>query len=175
MKNKFGLGLVVLAATLSSTALADPRHDSEPSLQGFADPTGVIGTLNINGRTDPRNAFFRSLGTNGRSCSSCHVADQAFSISPPDIRARFEHTHGRDPLFAAFDGANCPNARDGDAAARSLLLRSGLIRVGLPCRRTRSSRSARARPYGCARPDPKGGLHRLVRIAGCCRRRTCPS
>src|SRR4029077_12069264 len=130
MKNKFGLGLVLLAATLSSTALADPRHDNEPSLQGFADPAGVLGPLNINGRTDPRNAFFRSLGTNGRSCSSCQVADQAFSLSPPDIRARFEHTHGRDPLFAAFDGANCPNAPDGNAAARSLLLKSGLIRVG---------------------------------------------
>jgi len=159
MKNKFGLGLVLLAATISSIALADPRHDNEPSLQGFADPAGVLGTLNINGRTDPRNAFFRSLGTNGRSCSSCHVADQAFSISPPDIRARFEHTHGRDPLFAAFDGANCPNAPDGNAAARSLLLKSGLIRVGLPLpANAQFTISVVHDPYRCAiAPDPKGG------------------
>ena len=87
------------------------------------------------------------------------MADQAFSISPPDIRARFEHTHGRDPLFAAFDGANCPNARDGDAAARSLLLRSGLIRVGLPLpANAQFTISVVHDPYGCAiAPDPKGG------------------
>src|SRR6201985_3653829 len=86
------------------------------------DATGLIQTVNANGKTDTRGAFFQSLGTNGRSCSTCHVADQAMSISPPQIRERFSETRGRDPLFASVDGANCATARTGDAAAHSLLL-----------------------------------------------------
>ncbi len=53
------------------------------------------------------------------------------SMSPPQIRERFVQTRGADPLFAAVDGANCSNARPGNAAARSLLLQHGLIRIPL--------------------------------------------
>ncbi|HTC38050.1 MAG TPA: hypothetical protein VK693_03815, partial [Steroidobacteraceae bacterium] len=45
----------------------------------FADPTGALQVINANGRTNTNGAFFQSLGTNGRSCSTCHVADQAMS------------------------------------------------------------------------------------------------
>ncbi len=105
-----------------------------PNLAGssiYPDPTGALQVFNANGRTDTNGAFFQSLGTNGRSCSTCHVADQAMSISPPQIQERFAQTHGRDPLFAAFDGANCPNGKTSDAAAHSLLLSHGLIRIPL--------------------------------------------
>jgi hypothetical protein len=51
--------------------------------QVSADPTGAIETFNVNGRANAHGAFFQSLGTNGRSCATCHVADQAMSISPP--------------------------------------------------------------------------------------------
>lgn len=152
-----GLGLVALAALLSRGAWAD--HDHGPVLTRSADDTGVLATLNLNGRTDTRGAFFRSLGTNGRSCASCHVAEQGFSVTPSEVRVRFARTHGRDPLFAAVDGANCPNARDGDAAARSLLLKSGLIRVGLPLPESAQfSITVVHDPYGCAiAADPHGG------------------
>src|ERR1700748_1017780 len=93
------------------------------------DATGLIQTVNANGKTDTRGAFFQSLGTNGRSCSTCHVADQAMSISPPQIRARYELTNGRDPLFAAVDGANWPNVQRTDRRGHSLLLKQGLIRI----------------------------------------------
>src|ERR1700721_2993961 len=50
------------------------------------DPSGALQTINANGRTNTNGAFFQSLGTNGRSCSTCHVADQAMSVSPPQIQ-----------------------------------------------------------------------------------------
>jgi cytochrome c peroxidase len=123
------------------------------------DPTGLIQTINANGKTNTRGAFFQSLGTNGRSCSTCHVADQAMTISPPQIRERFAETRGRDPLFAAVDGANCSNAKTGDSAAHSLLLSHGLIRIALPVpTNAQFSVTVVHDPYGCALvADPATG------------------
>lgn len=158
------VGLTALAVIVLRPALADSghdvsEHDSGPARQEYADPSGALGTLNLNGRTDRNNAFFQSLGTNGRSCATCHVDDQAFTISPPDIRARFQASRGQDPLFAPVDGANCTSARRDNAADHSLLLSHGLIHVTvqLPVQ-MQFTISVVHDPYGCAiTPDPKGG------------------
>jgi cytochrome c peroxidase len=139
------------------------EHHAPPTpihnLVRFADPTGEIATFNNNGPINRQSAFFQSLGTNGRSCATCHVEDQAFSISPPQIRERFEKTRGRDPLFAGVDGANCPNARTSDFAAHSLLLKHGLIRISLAMPpNPQFTLSVVHDPYGCALvPDPATG------------------
>jgi cytochrome c peroxidase len=124
------------------------------------DPSGALQVININGRTNTNGAFFQSLGTNGRSCSTCHVADQAMSISVPQIRERFAQTHGRDPLFAAFDGANCPNGKPSDEAAHSLLLSHGLIRIPLTVPAgAKFTVTVVHDPYGCALvTNPDGTL-----------------
>jgi cytochrome c peroxidase len=115
------------------------------------DPSGALQVININGRTNTHGAFFESLGTNGRSCSTCHVADQAMSISTPQIRERFAQTRGRDPLFAAFDGANCPSGKPSDEAAHSLLLSHGLIRIPLTMPAgAKFTVTVVHDPYGCA-------------------------
>ena len=164
MNKEFKRGITVLAVLVSQPALADSGRDDagdgiRPERQEFADPSGVLGTLNLNGRTDRDNPFFQSLGTNGRSCSTCHVADQAFTISPPDIRARFQHSRGQDPLFAPVDGANCTTARRSSAADHSLLLNNGLIHVSLQLPvQMQFTISVVHDPYGCAiTPDPQGG------------------
>ena len=79
-----------------------------PNLKFFQDKTGAVATFNAAGDIDENNPFFQSLGTNGRSCGTCHRADEAFSISAKGVREVYEQTHGEDPLFAAVDGANCP-------------------------------------------------------------------
>src|ERR1700727_3521040 len=125
-----------------------------------ADPSGVLQTINANGRTNTNGAFFQSLGSSGRSCSTCHVADQAMSMSPPQIRERFAQTRGRDPLFAAFDGANCPNGKASGAAAHSLLLSHGLIRIPLTVpSNAQFTVTVVHDPYGCALvADPTTGV-----------------
>jgi cytochrome c peroxidase len=146
----------LLAATLAAATVG--AHD-QGNYQVSADATGATQTLNINGQTNTAGAFFQSLGTNGRSCSTCHVADQAMTISPPQILQRFEQTRGRDPLFAAIDGANCANAKTGDAAAHSLLLSHGLIRIALPVpANAQFTVTVVHDPYGCALvADPATG------------------
>jgi len=135
--------LVGLAAAVSAAVI--------PNLQPIPDPTGAVATYSATGPIDLSNPFFQSLGTNGRSCGTCHIAGSAFGLSVKAVRARFASSHGRDPLFAAVDGANCPDALPGDAGARSALLNNGLIRVGLtvPDSAQFSIRAVRD-PFGCA-------------------------
>ena len=112
-----------LAGALSATVI--------PNLFPFFDPSGVVSTYNTNGPIREDGPFFQSLGTNGRSCGTCHQASDAMGLGVQNIRARFVQTHGRDPLFAAIDGANCPTGSPSNPADHSLLLKNGLIRVFL--------------------------------------------
>ena len=151
------------AALLAAGAIAGPPalagSEDASGLQFADDPSGVLGIFNLNGRLRTDGPFFQSLGSNGRSCATCHVAEQAFSFTPAGARARFDATRGRDPLFATVDGANCPSTKQSDRAAHSLLLQNGLIRVGIRMvDKPQFTISVVHDPYGCAIiPDATGG------------------
>lgn len=129
------------------------------NMQAFLDPTGVIATFNAAGNIDTSNNFFQSLGTNGRACATCHQASDGMSLSAAHARARFVSSAGLDPLFASVDGANCPGAQPGNAAAHTLVREHGLIRIALPLPEPRQyAISVVHDPYGCAMvPDPITG------------------
>jgi cytochrome c peroxidase len=130
-----------------------------PGLTIARDSAGYIGTFSTNG-ADPANAFFQGLGTNGRNCSTCHLAAQAMSFTPMHAQRLYESTHGADPLFASVDGANCSTVAAQDKAGHSLLLNSGLIRIPTPVPpNAEFSISVVHDPYGCAlQVDPKTQL-----------------
>jgi cytochrome c peroxidase len=152
--------LLALSATAAPAAFAGTDDvNGKLGLQFADDPSGVLGIINLNGRIRTDGPFFQSLGTNGRSCGTCHVAAEGMSFTPAGARARFNQTHGHDPLFAPVDGANCPSANQADRSAHSLLLQSGLIRVGITLVQSpQFTISVVHDPYGCAIiPDPTGG------------------
>src|SRR5262245_23139165 len=125
---------VALVAVLS--LVLGPRAVAQRSVLDTPNPSGVLRTITLDGRPlDFSNPFFQSLGTNGRSCVSCHVPSTGWAISPHEVRARFEKTRGMDPIFRTNDGSNSPHANVSTVAARraaySMLLKKGLIRVGL--------------------------------------------
>jgi cytochrome c peroxidase len=100
------------------------------------DPSGVLRTITLDGNPlDTSNPFFQSLGTNGRSCVSCHVPSTGWTISPAELRDRFNRTNGLDPIFRTNDGSNSPAADvstlDARRQAFSMLLSKGLIRIGI--------------------------------------------
>jgi cytochrome c peroxidase len=128
--------LILLAATGLAIAYASDSSLVVPQFQEFSDPDGRFANLNVGGPTDTgTNPFFQDLGTNGRQCVTCHQPGDAFSVTPPHIRQRFETTHGADPIFRPVDGANCPTAdvstQEERREAYSLLLTKGLIRIGI--------------------------------------------
>jgi cytochrome c peroxidase len=106
-----------------------------PNLLPFPNDSGLSATYSTTGTLDLDNPFFSSLGTNGRSCSTCHAPAAAWSITPTHIRERFDASDGTDPLFRPVDGATSPLADVSTVAARrhayAMLLRKGLIRVGI--------------------------------------------
>jgi len=151
------VGLFIVAATTLIPGRAEEQRETARdsvigNLQPFLDPAGFVATYNTNGNINTRGAFFQSLGTNGRSCATCHVASQAFSISAANVRLRYIISRASDPLFASVDGANCPTVRSGDQDGHSLLLKSGLIRIpiAVPGATTQFSVQAAHDPYGCA-------------------------
>ncbi len=147
-RKRWIVGLAVLGFASAVSAIVIPN------LFPIIDPTGAVATYNVNGpiNENSSNTFFESLGTNGRTCGTCHTADSAFGLSVVDAQARFLLTRGTDPLFAQFDGANCPGTgAPTNPADHSLLLNQGLIRVGLALPST-AQFTIRAiyDPYGCA-------------------------
>jgi hypothetical protein len=126
-------------------------------------PGGLIETLNAGGPTLTRNnAFFQDLGTNGRTCFTCHQGDQGWGVSAQAVRLRFLLSSGTDPIFRPVDGAVCPTANTSTVAARakaySLLLDRGLIRIGLPLPANAEFQIVDVSdPYGC-NTNPATGL-----------------
>ncbi|MFZ1919013.1 MAG: hypothetical protein WAU58_15675 [Terriglobales bacterium] len=124
-----------------------------PNLFPFLDFTGFSGTYSNTGSVDLTGPFFQSLGTNGRSCGTCHAPGDAFGLSAVDAQFRYFITRGKDPLFAQVDGSTCPTG----PVNNSLVVNNGLIRIGLtvPPNTTDSSApqytiTAVQDPYGCA-------------------------
>ena len=150
----------VLFGLLGGVGAAGLAHADPPLLNGQLalgiDATGIVGTYKADGPIDKHNEFFQTLGTNGRSCSTCHVADQAMSFTPAHAQLLYGETRGSDPLFASVDGANCPEVTATNRAGHSLVLTNGLIRIPMAVPAgVQYSISVVHDPYGCAlRVDP---------------------
>ena len=126
-----------------------------PKLGIHSDASGRVATFQPSGATDTgQNAFFQNLGTNGRTCFSCHQPQDGWTISAASASARFEASAGTDPLFRLIDGATCPTDDVSTLEARrqayKLLREKGLIRIGmsLPANSHFDVRVDKD-PYGC--------------------------
>ena len=104
-----------------------------PPAKDFDDPSGQLRLLNQSGEVQTKDhPFFTPLGANGRACVTCHQPTSAMSLSLDLIRLRWAETDGKDPLFAAIDGSNCPGLPQDKLESHSLLLERGLFRIPLP-------------------------------------------
>lgn len=104
-----------------------------PAYVTYPNAWGELGILNTSGPVDTKgHPFFEPIGQNGRACVSCHQPGNGMSISVAAIQERWTVTKGKDPIFAAIDGMNCPDLPPGDPKSHSLLLERGLFRVFMP-------------------------------------------
>lgn len=148
------LGALVVVAAVS----ADSHLRTQAA---FSDPGGTLRTFSKTGEAEVNNPFFQSLGTNGRSCATCHQASDAWTVTPAHIQLRFQATEGLDPIFRTNDGADCPSADVSTVEARqksySMLLSKGLIRVsiGVPSN-AEFAVTAIDDPHNCAETTPTG-------------------
>jgi cytochrome c peroxidase len=117
-----------------SSYAADAQETAIENNQPMPNPGGYAATFSTHGFVDLTGEFFQAQGTNGRSCASCHIPQDAWSINPGTLRRRFEETGGTDPVFNKLD-ANNPDTADlssvkGRRAAYSMLLSRGAFRRG---------------------------------------------
>jgi cytochrome c peroxidase len=121
----------------------------------FLNPNGASQTYStINGGIDETGPFFQSLGTNGRTCASCHQPSDGMTVSAAGVQLRFISTQGLDPIFRPVDGANCNTLDVSTLAARyeaySLLRTRGLIRIAIAVPPTADYYVPSVQnPYGC--------------------------
>ena len=132
-------GLLVSVFTACGGTGSQPSTPTPPATpstfkETSPDPSGTVETFSQT-QVDNSNPFFTQLGTNNRTCNSCHVASDGWSITPVNLQQRFQSTQGTDPVFRVVDGANCPSADvstpSAATAAYSQLLNFGLIRMTL--------------------------------------------
>jgi cytochrome c peroxidase len=130
------LGVLAIFLVSATLVRAEIGRALLLNLTPFLDPTGIVSTDNQNGNIDLNGPFFQSLGTNGRSCGSCHQPSDAMGISASHVELRFDLSLGLDPIFRTNDGSNCNHdinvsTFQGRRSAYSLLRTRGLIRIPL--------------------------------------------
>ncbi len=162
MSKHKGISGLLGAITLLIAAASGLMGGSQaPNLQPQLNPTGIARTFSATGSIDLGNEFFQNLGTNGRTCGTCHTESDGWTVTPAHIQARFDASGGTDPIFRPVDGANCPSADvstvEARRAAYSNLLNKGLIRVsiGVPAGAEFTVVSIND-PFGCAQTTPTG-------------------
>ncbi len=170
--------VLALGALLGIAVTRVKATGESPAMTPIADPSGEIATFTSTGTINNGSAFFQSLGTNGRTCATCHQQSDAWGVSADHIRARFFATLGSDPIFRPVDGAVCPTADvstlRAKASAYRLLMAKGLIRVSMAIPANAGFSLAKVDdPYNCAsaenmslyrRPLPAANLRFLSAV-----------
>jgi hypothetical protein len=133
----FTAGFLAVGTLMVIAALNGQQITFIPNGTFFANPTGSSETYStVGGGIDQTGPFFQSLGTNGRSCATCHQPSDGMSVSAAHVQQRFSLTQGQDPIFRTNDGSNCNHSIEVStlaerSAAYGLLRTRGLIRVAL--------------------------------------------
>src|SRR5262245_51001992 len=99
----------ILSATVMALAIAacnDEAADSEvgvSALEATPNPAGIAETFHTTGVIDRTNPFFQRLGTNDRTCETCHNAAQGWTITAAATAALFDATGGVAAIFNPLD------------------------------------------------------------------------
>lgn len=169
----------IAAALILPAAVLHGERSFLPNGATYSNDAGASRTYSMAGGLDMSNPFFQSLGTNGRSCATCHQPGEGMSVAAVHVQDRFDKSGGLDPIFRTNDGSNCDHGIDvstvaGRSAAYSLLRTRGLIRVTLDVPATADFAVVSVdNPYGCSetatvsqyrRPLPAANLRFLSAV-----------
>jgi cytochrome c peroxidase len=83
---------------------------TEQALVAGQNSAGVAETVHTSGSIDRGNPFFAALGTNLRTCETCHIADQGWTMTAEAVTRLFKDSDGLAPLFMVHDTGGRPDA-----------------------------------------------------------------
>lgn len=124
----------------SAQTLSTPSSKFKGSLANnhpMPNSSGEAATFSTKGSIDLTGEYFQTQGTNDQSCATCHIPEEAWSITPATLQRLFDETGGKHPVFNPLDADN-PNMDVSTVEARrsaySMLLKRGVFRRGGPPR-----------------------------------------
>ena len=117
-------------------ARAGAGPDAIPNNRPAPNPNGAAATVTTQGSSvDLTGEYFQAQGSNGRSCATCHIPEEAWGINPGTLQRLFSETQGKHPVFNKLD-ANNPDVMPAEPteeqllASYSMLLSRGVFRRG---------------------------------------------
>jgi cytochrome c peroxidase len=127
--------------SVASCGIEKPLDDSgsvavaQSALLAAGNLHGVAETVHSTGSIDRSNPFFQALGTNPRTCETCHAASQGWTLTAAGAETAFLLSGGTAPLFLPHDAGARPDEDLSTVVSRLLafgktLLARGLIRFG---------------------------------------------
>ena len=149
-------GLIVLASGCgmegsdSDESITEARSNLVPGQNDY----GVAETFHTTGSIDFTNPFFQALGTNPRTCMTCHNPDQGWTMTSAANKQLFKDSDGLDPLFNLVDEGTAPNADISTKKARKATFGPNTIDLAVT-RFTRNINTTTAQ-FTVAPEDPSG-------------------
>jgi cytochrome c peroxidase len=112
---KKSITVVAVALSLGCAGLEpeDPVSEIEHrqlALEESLNLAGIASSVHLSGTIDRTNPFFQALGTNPRTCETCHSAQQGWTINSLNTAIGFITTLGTGPLFNLVDEGKRPDA-----------------------------------------------------------------
>jgi cytochrome c peroxidase len=126
-------GLARYLRSKPSLQTSSKYHGSIPNNHSMPNTGGDAATFTAQGSVNLTGEFFQAQGTNNQSCATCHIPEEAWSITPVTLQRLFDETNGTHPVFNLLD-ANNPemnvSTMEARRAAYSMLLSHGVFRRG---------------------------------------------
>jgi hypothetical protein len=146
---------------LQTAPKADGFVDSHPNNFPHLNGSGFSATFSTQGFVDLTTDYSVAQGTNGRSCQTCHIPQQAWAINPGAIQLLFVLTGGTHPIFNPLDADNPETADFTTVAGRhdayTTLMTRGVFRRG-------GALKAEPREWDLVAAEDPNGFANLTRL-----------
>jgi hypothetical protein len=109
----------------------DHVMETRAALEAAHNPFGIAESFHTTGAIDVTNPMFLQLGTNARSCATCHAPDMGWTTTVRGVDALFRRSDGLDPLFMLHDEGSRPDADISTERARRATFGPTLLELGL--------------------------------------------
>jgi cytochrome c peroxidase len=120
---------------------------------------GVAETFHTSGTLDFTNPFAQPLGTNPRTCITCHAPDQGWTMTAEANKRLFKDTDGLAPLFNLVDEGTRP---DSDISTKQL--RKQVFATTVTLAVTRFTRTIPVAGEFTVAPEDPSGFSDSVRV-----------
>lgn len=113
-----GLMLMLAGCGTGGGAVDDSTVEVTSALEAANNSAGIAETVTTTGTIDRTSSFFQQLGTNARSCETCHGSNMGWTLTSLGATVLFVQSDGLAPLFLPHDEGARPDANLSNEIAR---------------------------------------------------------